>query len=55
VHGIRADQLFPTGATAKLLRQQREIWEALKEYPRSYFVNTAGFERLVKELRQMAP
>ena len=48
--GILFNQLFSAGATGKVALQQKEIKEALTQYPRSYFVNTAGFERLVREL-----
>ncbi len=48
--GILFNQLFSAVATGKVALQQKEIKEALTQYPRSYFVNTAGFERLVREL-----
>lgn len=50
--GILFNRLFALGATGKVLTQQKEIRQALRQYSRSYFVNTAGFERLVRELRQ---
>ncbi len=52
--GILFNHLFSAGATGKVALQQREIREALAQYPRSYFVNTAGFERLAKELAERA-
>lgn len=52
--GILFNQLFSAAATGKVKRQQIEIRTALTQYARSYFVNTAGFERLAKQLSERA-
>ncbi|HRV41291.1 MAG TPA: hypothetical protein P5152_13610 [Candidatus Paceibacterota bacterium] len=52
--GILFNRLFSAGATGKVDRQQKEIWQALEMYSQSYFVNTAGFERFVREFALQA-
>lgn len=52
--GILFNRLFSKTATGKIARQQKGIREALEQYPNSYFVNTAGFKRLVRELAKRA-